>query len=371
MAKIKAVIGANYGDEGKGLMTDYFSSRAEGNCLVVCNNGGAQRGHTVVNKKYGRHVFNHFGSGLFSGADIYLSEFFIINPMIFVQEMNALKEENGFEIGTIYANPDCLVSTPYDMMMNNIVEECRGEDKLGSCGVGIWETIKRCKTVYKTSLKHISVENADSLKGIRDKYFKINLLSLDKNIVKKWEDIFFSEKLLEHYLEDVQTMLDKISIIDDSILNNYENIIIENGQGLLLDDQYDLIHGTPSNTGSDNIVKMLKNINNIEDIELCYVTRSYMTRHGAGDFPSECQKNEINRWIIDKTNVWNPHQEYLRYGHLDLDDLYKRIKNDAEKIKCDKKVFIAITHLDEYRIDTSHATYLSHGETIEDVIERR
>ena len=57
---LKAIIGANYGDEGKGKMTDYFAAEAAKNrksCIVVLSNGGAQRGHTVINPaNYKTHV---------------------------------------------------------------------------------------------------------------------------------------------------------------------------------------------------------------------------------------------------------------------------------------------------------------------------
>ena len=88
MAKqIKVVIGANFGDEGKGLMTDYFCKRLSesGSVLNIRFNGGAQAGHTVVVPTLGqqkRHVFSHFGAGSFvNGTDTYLSGNFILNPM--------------------------------------------------------------------------------------------------------------------------------------------------------------------------------------------------------------------------------------------------------------------------------------------------
>ena len=59
---IKVVVGANFGDEGKGLMTDYFCHRANTrneDCIVVLHNGGAQRGHTVTIPDRKRHVFHH------------------------------------------------------------------------------------------------------------------------------------------------------------------------------------------------------------------------------------------------------------------------------------------------------------------------
>ena len=70
MRNIKIVIGANFGDEGKGLMTDYFCHQAEQrneNCIVVLHNGGAQRGHTVTTPTGIKHIFHHFGSGTFCG----------------------------------------------------------------------------------------------------------------------------------------------------------------------------------------------------------------------------------------------------------------------------------------------------------------
>ena len=69
MKNVKIVIGASFGDEGKGLMTDYFASEAakrRENCLVICSNGGAQRGHTVTTPDGRRHVFHHFGSGVYA-----------------------------------------------------------------------------------------------------------------------------------------------------------------------------------------------------------------------------------------------------------------------------------------------------------------
>lgn len=108
MKDIKIVIGGNMGDEGKGLMADYFSQKP--NSIVVCSNGGAQRGHTVVTSTGIRHVFHHFGSGTFNGASTYLSEDFICNPIIFRQEYNELKHLGYYP--KIYINQNCMVTTP-------------------------------------------------------------------------------------------------------------------------------------------------------------------------------------------------------------------------------------------------------------------
>ena len=134
---VTAVIGANFGDEGKGLMTDYFSDKKT---VVVRHNGGAQAGHTVVTPDGIRHVFSHFGSGTLAGAATFLGPRFIINPLLWKKELGILKKM-GFDPKVFYAGG--LVTTPYDMLINEEIERSRGDGRHGSCGVGINETVTR------------------------------------------------------------------------------------------------------------------------------------------------------------------------------------------------------------------------------------
>ena len=86
MKDVKIVIGANYGDEGKGLMTRHFVKEAKTPAIVVFHNGTAQRGHTVDYSDTFRHVYHHFGSGTGDGAPTYFAESFLIHPMEFHRE---------------------------------------------------------------------------------------------------------------------------------------------------------------------------------------------------------------------------------------------------------------------------------------------
>ena len=86
MKEVKVVIGANYGDEGKGLMTNYFAYKAiEQNkkCLNVLFNGGAQRGHTVENGNF-RHVFHAFGAASYQNIDTFYNRHCMVNTLIFL-----------------------------------------------------------------------------------------------------------------------------------------------------------------------------------------------------------------------------------------------------------------------------------------------
>ena len=363
MKDIKIVVGSNWGDEGKGLMTDYFSQKP--NSIVVCSNGGAQRGHTVTTPDGIRHVFHHFGSGTFNHASTYLSEDFIVNPIIFKQEYDELTKL-GY-VPNVYINQDCMLTTPFDMMANQIIEENRGKNKHGSCGLGIFETIKRYKAGITDVDNHIR-------EYYLEQFERENIILTDE-----WSRIFLDNGIFEHFLDDWDFMNNhSLAISDNYFLNQFDNIVFEAAQGLLLDqDNTEYFpHLTPSNTGIKNPKRIIENVewNDEINVETCYVSRTYLTRHGAGKFPSECNKRFINEYMFDKTNVPNPFQDTLRYGTLDLGELYSRCSKDIGNFG-DKKS-IAITHCNEYdkwdndlliNLFNDSNIYYSDGETHNDV----
>ena len=117
--KSYAIIGANFGDEGKGLTTDYLAAKYDSDALIVRFNGGAQAAHTVQTPSGERHVFKHMGSGSLVESSTYLSEFFICNPMLFCSEYMQLTNLNLQP--KIFVNPNTSVTTPFDMMINQII----------------------------------------------------------------------------------------------------------------------------------------------------------------------------------------------------------------------------------------------------------
>lgn len=354
MSNVKVVIGANFGDEGKGLMTDYFCHQATSkneNCIVVLSNGGAQRGHTVTTPDGIRHVFHHFGSGTFAGADSYFCDKYILNPMTFRKEYEELQKLGCTP--KVYANYDCMWSTPYDMMLNQIIEDSRGDARHGSCGMGIWETVSRYATDWTYSLTKFNQIGEELkflwLEDLRNIYIKWRLKKEGLDVYGEWKDIFYSPALIYHFIDDVKFMCDHITWIDESILTTYDNVIFENGQGLLLD-QNNVKYGdntTPSNTGIKNPHEIISKVLPDANVEVCYVTRTYLTRHGAGRFDEECDKDMINASMEDKTNVPNPFQGAIRYGRLNAKDLFQRICDDVNSVEADYTVSLAVTHTNE------------------------
>lgn len=347
MTKVKVVIGANYGDEGKGLMTDYFCNQArEQNetCIVVCNNGGAQRGHTVTTPDGIRHVFHHFGSGTFTEADTYLSEYFIVNPIVFREEWEELVSL-GY-CPKVYVNSKCLWTTPFEMMINQMIEEQRGEDRHGSCGMGIWETLVRANYIHMDLDEIVNKPVSEFREMIVEIYSKYMSKRLSE--LQYYGSYTVSSVLIERYIDDFNFFLAHITLAEDDILSRYDNVVFEHGQGLLLDQNssVDDTHTTPSNTGVENAYAIINKVLPNSEVEICYVTRTYMTRHGAGPLELECTINEINDSIVDLTNMPNKFQGSLRYGKIDLKKLRERIIKDSQKCSGWKKS-LAITHRNE------------------------
>ena len=363
MTNIKVVIGSNFGDEGKGLMTDYFchqsTSRGE-SCIVAMSNGGAQRGHTVTDPSGTKHVFKHFGSGTLAGADTYCTYDFILNPMTFRKEIEELN--NVGYAPKVYVHPNCKWSTPYDMIINQIIEESREEKKHGSCGMGIWETVYRYQKkpcVFNLfEFAHLSFDSqVQYLKSIRDSYMIERLKEYNiKSVPEKWKHIVYSNYLIEHFIKDVKFMVLCIRVAEDSILTKYQNVVFENGQGLLLD-QNQTLYGdntTPSNTGVLNPLNVIDNVFSNANLEVCYVTRTYLTRHGAGRFNEECDKSLINKDMQDLTNQTNEFQGHLRYGELIVNDLVDRVEHDLTHLKGSKfnwSASFGVTHTNEKQFD--------------------
>lgn len=377
MPNVKVVIGANFGDEGKGLMTDYFCAEAikeNKSCIVALCNGGAQRGHTVVTPNGVRHVFHHFGSGTLVGAATYLSADYILNPMTFRKEYEELEAMGVTPI--VYASPLCKWSTPYDMILNQIIEDSRGNNRHGSCGMGIWETILRYLFENPDYLKQFNekpfTEKVGLLKKLRDTYFKERLGDIDPHFWSNWIDIFYSDNLVDNFINDIEFMCNHVIWSNARVLRHFDTIVFENGQGLLLD-QHRIEYGdntTPSNTGIRNPHEIIDIVLRDADVEVCYVTRTYLTRHGAGRFDEECDKNEINPFMEDKTNVPNLYQGSLRYGKLDAKSLFQRIQSDIRPVRGKNyNISMAITHMNEYENKEllSQArferVYLSYNET--------
>lgn len=336
--KAKVVIGSGYGDEGKGLFTNYFASLSK-KSVVIRFNGGAQAGHTIVSRDGKRHVFGHFTANSFlNNARGYLSQHFLINPIIFLKELNSLQALGLNPV--IAVHDDAYITTPYDMAINQWLEKSRGVDsRHGSCGLGIGETVHRSE-IAKKLLQIKDTSSASVLKEklyvIRD-FFKFRVNELHLNDYLTESDFMLSDGLIDRFIDDIKTM--KETLITGVNFLNHEyfsdcKIIFEGAQGLMLDQiMGEFPHVTRSNTGLKNVIDICKQ-NNILELDVLYATRCYKTRHGAGSLKNELGFKPYAN-IIDETNIPNEYQGSLRFAYLDIDELYEFIEKDLSSVEED------------------------------------
>ncbi len=328
MKEAQVVIGANFGDEGKGLFTDYLTSCSTEPVTVVRYNGGAQAGHTVEAPDGRRHIFSHFGSGSFMGAETFLSRFFAVNPLLFARERKILEDLNVTPRMAI--DEAAMVTTPYDMMINQIIEDARGATRHGSCGVGFGETVERSEAAgFALCAADLARPDlADRLIHIRQHWLPQRLGQLGiTTLSSQWHNRINSEEVLEGFIALSQAMLEQSKLVPGCYLSQCRSLIFEGAQGLLLDQRAAFFpHVTRSNTGLMNVVELAEEAG-IEHLDVLYATRAYLTRHGAGPLPFELPEKPYEK-IFDATNKPHPYQGTLRFAPLNLDLLQSSIAAD-------------------------------------------
>ena len=133
MSKVDVVLGGFYGDEGKGKIIDYLATTAD---IAVRCSGGNNAGHTIEvdGKKFAFHLIP---SGIFNKNTLaIIGNGVVIDPKVLIEEMNALKE-NGISVDNLRISEKSHIILPYHVEMDKMLEENRGENKIGTTARGI------------------------------------------------------------------------------------------------------------------------------------------------------------------------------------------------------------------------------------------
>ncbi|ETP72979.1 adenylosuccinate synthase [Lachnospiraceae bacterium JC7] len=368
--KTIAVVGKNFGDEGKGLAVDYLSLHSS-KALVVRHNGGAQSGHTVELKNRvtshdmisaggERFVFHELSSGSLRHADTLWIESFYPDLYKLSEEAENFKATFGY-VPSVYAMENTCITIPDDILINMALESSRGKERHGSCGMGINECDIRTGAGYGLTLREIRDLDTEGLlrrlSEIRRSHTwkRIEELSgLINESASEYIELLHDENVL---LNASETMIENFKYIklltEESLkvlLEDIETLIFETGQGLLLDCENEEYapHVTASRTGIHNPCAFLRRMG-LELDEVMYVTRSYVTRHGAGYLPCECDKEILGSIDKDLTNEPNEWQGHIRYAaHESEEGFISSIKKDiSEYGHKAMNISLLVTHLNE------------------------
>ena len=334
-----AVIGKNFGDEGKGYTCSCLASSLK-NALIIKHNGGGQAGHTVEDPE-GKWRFIHHQIG--AGAEYHVPTLFADSfmPDLFQlgKEVKDFTELFGFQ-PILYSEKNARITTIDDVLLNMGAELARGEKRHGSCGMGIEECVQRNAAGYGITVEELATwtkqDLEDRLKQIRKEYMERRAKILGIYSSNPYYEMLHDETVLENFVVEVKENVKLLTLVDADRkwLEEFQNLIFETGQGLLLDQDYEAYapHLTSSKTGIHNPTIFLEK-RGLSLEEAIYVTRPYVTRHGNGPLPCEVDRSELPGVGEDLTNQPNEWQGILRYArHKSLKDFFEPVLRDRDSL---------------------------------------
>lgn len=274
------IVGTGWGDEGKGKITDYLSKKFD---ICVRFQGGNNAGHTIKfnNNKY---ALNLIPSGIFNqNIQNIMSNGMVIDLKALVNEIDILKSK-GFDCENLHISDRAHVLFPYHIQLDEIFENIKGNDKVGTTKKGIGPC-------YTDKSMRISLRIGDLLN--KDSFYK--KLSQNVEYVNKLLSIFNSKTFdvnelyneYTSYANIIKPHIKDTSLFLMNALNENKKILFEGAQGIMLC----LDHGTypyvTSSSPSAASVALNCGIPPQSIQKVLGITKSYTTRVGEGVFPTE------------------------------------------------------------------------------------
>jgi adenylosuccinate synthase len=319
--KAQIVIDLGFGDSGKGHTVDSLCIDAK-HPIVVRFSGGQQCGHGVYMSEEKFHTHASFGSGTLRGVPSYFMNTCTMYLNNMLQEWVEFRHKGITP--ELYLHPLVKVTTPYDVAFNRMTHKC---DDHGTVGLGVGATMDRSlNTGYKVFAMDFLTPTIllQKLEAVKKYYSdKVNLLGYSE---EEFEEYYVKEE--EAFKANMKHASTMFKIKDYQYLVAYETLIFEGSQGVMLD----MDHGTFPNvtyahTTCANAMEVANHL--CDEVEMYYVTRCYLTRHGNGWLPEGENLQLINNHM--ETNQLCEYQgmfktreisaELLNYA-LNVDECY-------------------------------------------------
>lgn len=276
-----AIIGAQWGDEGKGKVVDLLAQKAG---MVVRFSGGDNAGHTVVNP-YGEFKLHLIPSGIFSPrATCIISNGVVVNPAVLIDEIDQLNQR-GVDTSRLFISDRAHLIMPYHILLDGLEEKLRGGKAIGTTGKGIGPAFadKTARLGIRTGDlqdKEAFFERLRSIleykNAILTRIYGVSPLSLDEVYSQYCQ---YGEHLAAH-IRDTVIMLEKA-------LNREELILLEGAQGTLLDPDFGTYPYTTSSSPLAGGGCLGSGLSPTRIDNILGVFKAYCTRVGGGPMPTE------------------------------------------------------------------------------------
>lgn len=275
------IVGTQWGDEGKGKITDFYSKQAD---IVARYQGGDNAGHTIQfdHKTFKLHLIP---SGIFEKDKLsVIGNGVVINPKSLVTELAYLQNE-GISTDNLRISSRAHIILPYHIALDKAQEESKGELKIGTTNKGIGPA-------YMDKVSRVGIRMADLIeKEVFAAKLKSNLAEKNLILEKVYgkEPLSFDEIFEEYYQygQAIQHYITDTSVLINDGLDQGEKVLFEGAQGVLLD----VDHGTyPFVTSSNPIaggVTVGAGVGPTKITTVIGVCKAYTSRVGDGPFPTE------------------------------------------------------------------------------------
>ena len=280
------LLGAQWGDEGKGKATDILGDRVD---YVVRYQGGNNAGHTVVigDQKYALHLLP---SGILSPNVIpVIGNGVVIDPAVLLEEIKGLNER-GIDTSKLVISSNAHLITPYHRTIDKVSERFLGKAKIGTTGRGIGPA-------YADKISRIGIRVQDLFdQSILEKKIESALRDKNQVLTKVFnrKDMEVGEILEEYlgYAEILRPYMADTALLLNQALENGKTVLLEGSQGTLLD----VDHGTYQFVTSSNPTAggacTGSGIGPTKIERVIGIVKAYTTRVGSGPFPTELENED-------------------------------------------------------------------------------
>lgn len=278
---VSIIIGAQWGDEGKGKLIDCLSESSD---LIVRFHGGNNAGHTVINK-YGKFAMHLVPSGIFNKkAKAIIGNGVILDLEVLVSEIELL-EKAGIKLKRrLFISPRCHIIMPYHKILDRLYEETKGKAKTGTTGKGIGPTYSD-----KVSYNGIRLFDFYDKKIFREK-LRIQLLIKNK-ILKALGEKPLSQKEIEKtyfkLFNRIKPLITEGLPIIFNAFNKKQNILVEGAHGVFLDNDWGTYPFVTASNVVSGAVTTGAGIPPQKISRVIGIAKAYTTRVGGGPFPTE------------------------------------------------------------------------------------
>lgn len=275
------VVGTQWGDEGKGKITDFLAERAE---VVARYQGGNNAGHTIVfgGTRYKLHLIP---SGIFYRDKIcVLGNGMVLNPEALVEELDYLKS-HGVSLENLRISDRAHLIMPYHIKLDQVEEARKGEGKIGTTGKGIGPA-------YMDKAARIGIRVCDLMEpDIFAEKLKRNLEEKNRLLERVYDtDGFSFEEIYNKYLElgeKFRAYVTDTSVVLNDAIDQGRRVLFEGAQGVMLDiDQGTYPFVTSSNPVAGGVC-IGSGVGPTKIHQVIGVAKAYTTRVGDGPFPTE------------------------------------------------------------------------------------